>query len=1215
MLKSDARASSKVVLVDRKGHLDEDGTKISKATKNIAKHVVEALAVTITHLNENQGFEKEFTVLDEVTTKQHDISKCQFGVANRSFNRYRDIIPYDRNRVILHACTPDYINATLFPPPLPGAPRFIATQGPKPETVRAFWEMMVEYKCKVIVMVTNTIEGSKIKCEQYWPVDGEPLQYNPEEGFPNIFEVSLIQQTDDLLWSQRKFLVTMADGTQHKITQFHFTDWPDYGVPISPQGFVDFVNTTLNEHVDCIGGSKLSKAPPLVVHCSAGVGRTGTYMTTCSLLSAIKNPSKNKNLNFDMKEFFKSLRSQRFAMIQTAQQYEFAYRTCLVAADKIIRTAEFQQKKKGSKVELKGVSPNNITTTPSSRQSFMQARPQRPSMARLATVWDDFVSLFTETPLIVPSILSEIVTYKEIEKSTEALLKLYGSQALLLPFAFKLAEWDIAKCEDKHLIYRKNTMATKLITTAMKTYGQGFLKKLLQPLLESMLVTPNKSYEINPTMLGPKENLSHNEINLKTLADTFFNAIISSFDRVPVAVRLICYGVARATASKFPESKATGVANGLFLRFISPAIVAPKAHHLIDSSTEIPPKVHRGLLLVSKVLQAAANPHRFTGFKEEYMQSMGAFVNLASTRGLEFLNRVSQPPAQLDQLTISAFSSMGIHIRCVVGKPSDGSTLGKRRDGCIVDSVEGTDLEALYKLVHKYIDPIRESLSEQQNTYVLDKFNNVLEEIGDPDDIATPAPPTWIAAHKIKQNLPSLLETTAAFNADGMEAVLKGAEYMDTGVKRGLVTFTSWHEFDKDYAPINFTSLDVMDANDADPDIEVESATLAFNTIDDKYGVDRRSFDGRYKLIDGVPRNPTQRTGIVGRGVLSRWGPNHYTRFILTRWRYKTVGGKKQRVMKNKQPLMDILLVDNNFKVELPQFKREIEIELPELLSKYFECKSIPPLNVVQSINVKKLKKFSDSVENAVQIFKGVPKDLRNTDNAWVENVTLWMHVPEGVRCTKSSEVLGKKLVWVPMQCRLNMEETDLDLMQSVAIKSHAFFTDQLPRICRNIMQEVERRGLFTEGLYRISGTTSRVKELKESLVLGKMEVMKEVQIPTLTSLLKKFLREMDPPLLTHKLYHDFVGCLDKIGEEQQMQLSSVLQKLPVNNYRLLSTLIHHLQRVASESVTNRMSLENLALLFGPTMMKSPDGVAQDMADNGKQIMVTSANLCVCACV
>uniref|UniRef100_A0A3P9DRI0 Receptor-type tyrosine-protein phosphatase epsilon n=1 Tax=Maylandia zebra TaxID=106582 RepID=A0A3P9DRI0_9CICH len=224
---------------------------------------------------------------------------------NREKNRYPNILPYDHSRVVLshldgHLCS-DYINAS-----------YIDVSSPKPETVADFWRMIWEQKTTTIVMLTNLKERKEEKCYQYWPEKGCWMYGNIRVALEDV--IVLVDYTI------RKFCVQYqgSDGPRapRLVTQLHFTSWPDFGVPFSPIGMLKFLKK--------VKAVNPSYAGPIVVHCSAGVGRTGTFIVIDSMIDMMHIEQR-----VDVFGFVSRIREQRCQLIQTDMQYSFIYQALL----------------------------------------------------------------------------------------------------------------------------------------------------------------------------------------------------------------------------------------------------------------------------------------------------------------------------------------------------------------------------------------------------------------------------------------------------------------------------------------------------------------------------------------------------------------------------------------------------------------------------------------------------------------------------------------------------------------------------------------------------------------------------------------------------------------------------------------------------------------------------------------------------------------------
>ncbi|XP_061693781.1 receptor-type tyrosine-protein phosphatase epsilon-like [Syngnathoides biaculeatus] len=234
---------------------------------------------------------------------------------NRDKNRYPNILPYDHSRVVLsshagHVCS-DYINASYIDG-FKQKKKFIAAQGPKLETVADFWRMIWEQKTATIVMLTNLKERKEDKCFQYWPEKGCWMYGNVRVATEDV--TVLVDYT------VRKFCIQYqgSDGPRAPclVTQLHFTSWPDFGVPFSPIGMLKFLKKVKSVNP--------SYAGPIVVHCSAGVGRTGTFIVIDSMIDTMHTEQR-----VDVFGFVSRIREQRCQLVQTDMQYSFIYQALL----------------------------------------------------------------------------------------------------------------------------------------------------------------------------------------------------------------------------------------------------------------------------------------------------------------------------------------------------------------------------------------------------------------------------------------------------------------------------------------------------------------------------------------------------------------------------------------------------------------------------------------------------------------------------------------------------------------------------------------------------------------------------------------------------------------------------------------------------------------------------------------------------------------------
>ncbi|CAI2350241.1 unnamed protein product [Caenorhabditis sp. 36 PRJEB53466] len=306
----------------------EDGTQADRPKKKTAKKKSQVTRRAVGYGEVNEERLKEFVkatveagvkgLCNEFLAIRAETQPCNKPKTahekNTDKNRYKDVYCIDETRVVLtwpEDAAHDYVHANWVK--INGLNKFICTQGPTEKTIDDFYRLMWQEKAPCVVMLCNIMELGKKKCEQYWPepidsamslMDGKltvKVVEAPKEVEQNIMLMK-IQLTDD-------------KAATHTFEHWQWKAWPDRGVPEIPMAVFRLI-------------ARLKTASPIVVHCSAGIGRTGSIVGLEIALGKFTAGEK-----VVLKEIVKEIRSQRHGSVQTDAQYLFMHRVLLALAE------------------------------------------------------------------------------------------------------------------------------------------------------------------------------------------------------------------------------------------------------------------------------------------------------------------------------------------------------------------------------------------------------------------------------------------------------------------------------------------------------------------------------------------------------------------------------------------------------------------------------------------------------------------------------------------------------------------------------------------------------------------------------------------------------------------------------------------------------------------------------------------------------------------
>ncbi|XP_037896099.1 neurofibromin isoform X1 [Glossina fuscipes] len=306
----------------------------------------------------------------------------------------------------------------------------------------------------------------------------------------------------------------------------------------------------------------------------------------------------------------------------------------------------------------------------------------------LADRFEQLVQLVTmisdKGELPIAMALANVVTTAQMDELARVLVTLFDAKHLLSPLLWNMFYREVEVSDCMQTLFRGNSLGSKIMAFCFKIYGSSYLQILLEPLIKSLLDSPNTCFEVDPARLEPGNDLHANRQNLIALTQKVFDAIINSADRFPPQLRSMCHCLYQVLSKRFPnllQNNIGAVGTVIFLRFINPAIVSPQELGVVGK--QVPNSVKRGLMLMSKILQNIANHVEFS--KEQHMLCFNDFLREHFEAGRRFFIQIASDCETVDQAShsmsfISDANVLALHRLLWTHQEKIGDYLSSSRD-------------------------------------------------------------------------------------------------------------------------------------------------------------------------------------------------------------------------------------------------------------------------------------------------------------------------------------------------------------------------------------------------------------------------------------------------------------------------------------------------------------------------------------------------------
>ncbi|OAD05753.1 hypothetical protein MUCCIDRAFT_137611, partial [Mucor lusitanicus CBS 277.49] len=334
--------------------------------------------------------------------------------------------------------------------------------------------------------------------------------------------------------------------------------------------------------------------------------------------------------------------------------------------------------------------------------------------------YEKLIDMLVQDDLRIVLSLCEVCPSSDIDNVVNALLACFASRNKTMTLLKAVIEREVETTENETDLFRKTSIATRLLSVYAKNNGADYVRSVLLPVFQKLSERPreDKCFELDPSKIGPDEDVSKNRNNVIEATEMFLNAICDSVNDAPRSFREICHYILTSVREQFPEAKYTAVGSFIFLRFFCPAIVSPETEGLIKNTASISREMRRGFLIATKVIQNLANNVLF-GAKETYMIVLNDFLTSNIYKVASFLREISKIPA-VDENAVPAVATT--------------TTLYAMLHRVLADNIERMSREVASRRLGGGGDAQdQDAISAWKREF--DKFANLLAQLGRPPEV------------------------------------------------------------------------------------------------------------------------------------------------------------------------------------------------------------------------------------------------------------------------------------------------------------------------------------------------------------------------------------------------------------------------------------------------------------------------------------------------